>query len=301
MSSTDSRYLELWRVSKDFDGPTGAVRVVEDFNLRVTRGEFVSLIGHSGCGKSTVLSIIAGLLDLSAGGVILDNREIDGAGPDRGMVFQSPSLLPWLTAIENVILGIEQVRPKATRKERREEAAEMLSRVGLAESLEKYPSELSQGMRQRVGLARAFALHPKILLLDEPFGMLDSLTRFELQDVLVELLAKDQRTAVMVTHDVDEALYLSDRVVMMTNGPHARVGEILEIPFARPRVRQAVLDDPAYYTLREQLVGFLEGQAHVHATEPRTTAAPIRTDSAPSAAASASEPAASPRVSTVPA
>jgi len=297
MSSSDNRFLELWRVSKDFDGPTGSVRVVEDFNLKVTRGEFVSLIGHSGCGKSTVLSIVAGLLDLSAGGVILDNREIDGAGPDRGMVFQSPSLLPWLTAIENVILGIEQVRPKASRAERRHEAAEMLSRVGLEHSLEKYPSELSQGMRQRVGLARAFALHPKILLLDEPFGMLDSLTRFELQDVLVELLAQDQRTAVMVTHDVDEALYLSDRVVMMTNGPHARVGEILEVPFARPRMRQAVLDDPAYYTLREELVGFLEGQAHVHASEPRA----VSTTAASERASAEAEAATSSRVSTVPA
>jgi nitrate ABC transporter ATP-binding subunit len=286
VTEPNDRYLELWNVAKDFHGPTGNVRVVENFSLNVARGEFVSLIGHSGCGKSTILSIVAGLLEETTGGVILDGRQIDGAGPDRGVVFQAPSLLPWMTALENVVLGIEQVQPRTPARLRREAAAEMLGRVGLADSIDKYPDEMSQGMRQRVGLARAFALHPKILLLDEPFGMLDSLTRYELQDVLTDLLNADGRTAVMVTHDVDEALYLSDRVVMMTNGPHARVGDILDVPFARPRRRQEVMDAPEYYVLRERLVGFLEGQAHgppkkTTDVEPAAPAAVFRSEPVP--------------------
>lgn len=260
MNPAVDRYLELWRVSKVY----GDVAVVREFNLWVKQGEFVSLIGHSGCGKSTVLSIVAGLNDLSSGGIVLAGREIDGPGPDRGVVFQSPSLLPWLTALDNVRLGLDQVQPKASTAERRQSASHYLELVGLGNATHKRPAELSQGMRQRVGLARAFALNPKLLLLDEPFGMLDSLTRFELQQVLIDLWAQDQKTALMVTHDVDEALFLSDRVVMMTNGPEARVGDILEVPFPRPRDRQAVMDHPEYYPLRERLVGFLEAQGHRH-------------------------------------
>jgi nitrate/nitrite transport system ATP-binding protein len=260
MNPAIDRYLELWRVSKVY----GDVAVVRDFNLWVKQGEFVSLIGHSGCGKSTVLSIVAGLNDLTTGGIVLAGREIDGPGPDRGVVFQSPSLLPWMTALENVRLGLDQVRPKAPKAERRQAALHYLELVGLGDAAHKRPAELSQGMRQRVGLARAFALNPKMLLLDEPFGMLDSLTRFELQQVLIELWAQDQKTALMVTHDVDEALFLSDRVVMMTNGPEARVGDILDVPFPRPRDRQAVMDHPEYYQLRERLDGFLEAQGHHH-------------------------------------
>lgn len=264
MNPSVDRYLELWRVSKTFDSPKGPVTVVRDFDLTVRQGEFISLIGHSGCGKSTVLSIVAGLQELSAGGIILAGREIDGPGPDRGMVFQSPSLLPWMSALENVRLGIAQVRPKTPRAEQREEARRTLELVGLGDSAHKYPGEISQGMRQRVGLARAFALNPKMLLLDEPFGMLDSLTRYELQDVLLELWSRDRKTALMVTHDVDEALFLSDRVVMMTNGPEARVGEILEVTFPRPRRREELLDNPEYYRMRERLIGFLDAQGHVH-------------------------------------
>jgi nitrate/nitrite transport system ATP-binding protein len=271
MNPAVDRYLELWRISKAY----GPVTVVSEFDLRVKQGEFISLIGHSGCGKSTVLSMIAGLAEPTTGGIILAGREIDGPGPDRGVVFQSPSLLPWMTALQNVTLGLEQALPHSKKAERDAIARRYLGLVGLEDAALKKPAELSQGMRQRVGLARAFALDPKMLLLDEPFGMLDSLTRYELQEVLIDLWSKNQKTAVMVTHDVDEALYLSDRVIMMTNGPNARVGDILEVPFPRPRHRQEVLDHPDYYRLREHLVGFLEAQGHVH---PHQTAS----DSAPS-------------------
>jgi nitrate/nitrite transport system ATP-binding protein len=267
MSTAENRYLELWRVSKTFAGPRGQVAVVKDFEVTIRQGEFVSIIGHSGCGKSTVLSIVAGLTDLSSGGIILAGREIDGAGPDRGMVFQSPSLLPWLTAFDNVMLGVDQVKPQSSRAERRAIVEHYLSLVGLADAMHKRPAELSQGMRQRVGLARAFALDPKVLLLDEPFGMLDSITRIELQEALMELWAENQKTALMVTHDVDEALYLSDRVVMMTCGPEAHVGDILTVPFPRPRQRPDVLKHPEYFAAREKLTTFLEEQDQSHVPE----------------------------------
>jgi nitrate ABC transporter ATP-binding subunit len=253
-----NKLLELWDLGKRF----GDQIVVEQFRLNVAEGEFVSIIGHSGCGKSTVLSMVAGLLPSDTGGIILGNREVHGPGRDRGVVFQSPCLFPWMTALENVLLSVEAKHPLLGRRDRRAIAGKNLDLVGLGDAHDKRPAELSAGMRQRVGLARAFALSPKLLLLDEPFGMLDSLTRLELQDVLLELLEKEGLTALMVTHDVDEALYLSDRVVMMTSGPAARVGEILEVPFARPRDRRAMLDDNAYYAHRERLIGFLEAQAH---------------------------------------
>lgn len=258
-----SAFLEISRLRKTYPAPAGEAVIVENFNLSVQKGEFVALIGHSGCGKSTVLSMIAGLTDVTGGGVILTGREVTGAGPDRGVVFQSPCLLPWLTALENVMLGVNQVYYTAEPEERRQIAQYYLNVVGLAESLHKKPGELSQGMRQRCGIARAFALSPKMLLLDEPFGMLDSLTRYELQDVLLDLWQKDQKTALMMTHDVDEALYLADRVVMMTNGPAATVGEIVAVNFPRPRSRQSLLEDPTYYQLRERLIGFLEERSHL--------------------------------------
>lgn len=254
-----SSYLELFQLSKAY----GPAVIVEDFNLKMERGEFVALIGHSGCGKSTVLSMIAGLTNVTTGGIALSGKEVIDAGPDRGVVFQSPCLLPWLTAIENVLLGIEQVYYTATPKERREIAEYYLSLVGLADSMDKRPAELSQGMRQRVGLARAFALSPKMLLLDEPFGMLDSLTRAELQDVLLEMWQRLKITALIITHDVDEALFLSDRVVCMTDGPRATIGEVLKVPFARPRSRVQLLEDPEYYRCREQLISFLEERSHL--------------------------------------
>jgi nitrate ABC transporter ATP-binding subunit len=257
-----SDYLVIDNLTKIYPTSKGPAIIVKNFNLHIRKSEFVSLIGHSGCGKSTVLSMVAGLSEITGGGIILAGKELVGPGPDRGIVFQSPCLLPWLTAFENVMLGVDQVFYTASREERRQIAEYYLSVVGLAEAMRKKPAELSQGMRQRVGIARAFALSPRMLLLDEPFGMLDSLTRMELQQVLIELWRKDRKTALMVTHDVDEALFLADRIVCMTNGPEAGVGDILEVHFPRPRERKAVLEHPDYYRLREQLITFLEEHAH---------------------------------------
>src|ERR1051325_4484883 len=244
-----SDYVELSNLTKIYPAPKGPAVIVKDFNLRLRKGEFVSLIGHSCCGKSTVLSMLAGLNEISGGGIILAGKELVGAGPDRGIVFQSPCLLPWFSAFENVMLGVDQVFYTASKRERVEIAEYYLHVVGLGDSMHKRPSELSQGMRQRVGIARAFALSPKMLLLDEPFGMLDSLTRVELQEVLLTVWREKSITALMVTHDADEALFLADRVVMMTNVPAAKVGEILEVPFPRPRSRAAVMEHAEYYAL----------------------------------------------------
>jgi nitrate ABC transporter ATP-binding subunit len=280
MNSMNPKYLECYKLDKVYparDGKGAPHVVVRDFDLAIGEGEFVSLIGHSGCGKSTVLSMIAGLTPRSGGYIILGDFEVTAAGPDRGVVFQSPSLLPWLTALENVLIGAEQVFPDATPAQRREIAAYYLDLVGLGGARDKLPAELSQGMRQRVGIARAFAISPKVLLLDEPFGMLDSLTRMELQEVLLTLWRKDRKTALMVTHDVDEALFLSDRVVMMTNGPEAKVGDVLAVPFDRPRRREDVLEHGSYYRLREQLIGFLEAQgARGHGPVGGTGSGPAR-------------------------
>jgi nitrate ABC transporter ATP-binding subunit len=256
-----SAFLEISQLTKIYDTPKGPAIIVQDFDLKIAKGEFVCLIGHSGCGKTTVLSMVAGLNEITSGVIVLAGKEVRGPGPDRGVVFQSPCLLPWLTAFENVMLGVDQVYYTASRGERQDIAQYYLSVVGLSEAMHKRPAELSQGMRQRVGIARAFALSPKMLLLDEPFGMLDSLTRFELQKVLLDLWGRNQKTALMVTHDVDEALYLADRVVMMTNGPEAEVGDILEVHFPRPRARKAIMDHSDYYPLREYLITFLEERA----------------------------------------
>lgn len=267
------KYLECWELSKRYPGPGRSVAVVEDFSLALRRGEFVCLIGHSGCGKSTVLSMIAGLTEPSSGAIILAGREVVGAGPDRGVVFQAPCLLPWLSTIDNVQLGVDQVMRGKPVSERRARAEHALRRVGLGDVLDRPPGELSGGMRQRAGIARAFALQPKMLLLDEPFGMLDQLTRMELQDVLIDVWQRDGTTALMVTHDVDEALFLSDRVAMMTSGPAARLGGILPVPFKRPRRRADVLEHPDYYRLREELIGFLEDhQVHDQRIEQKAAA-----------------------------
>jgi nitrate ABC transporter ATP-binding subunit len=266
LPGADDRFLEISHLTKTYPTATGAPTViVRDFDLAIRKGEFVSLIGHSGCGKSTILAIAAGLSSPTEGGVLVDGREIPGPGTDRGVVFQSPCLLPWMTAFQNVMLGVEQARPTASARERRGEVERALASVGLGDAMHKKPTELSSGMRQRVGIARAFALDPKVLLLDEPFGMLDSLTRYELQQVLIEVWSANRKTALMVTHDVDEALFLSDRVAMMTSGPGARLGEILEVAFPRPRDRAAVIEHPRYYEHRERLIGFLEDQAHPRA------------------------------------
>jgi nitrate/nitrite transport system ATP-binding protein len=260
----DERFVEFSQLGKVYPTPVGPQKVVDGFELKIRKGEFVSIIGHSGCGKSTVLSMVAGLTDITEGAIILDEREIAAAGPDRGIVFQAPSLVPWLSAYENVALGVERVYPHASPAERRDTVEYYLGRVGLADAMHKRASELSNGMKQRVGIARAFALSPKLLLLDEPFGMLDSLTRWELQEVLMEVWAKNRITAIIVTHDVDEAILVADRVVMMTNGPRARVGRVMDVPLPRPRSRRALLAHSQYYELRESLITFLEDHEHSH-------------------------------------
>jgi len=268
--------LELTQLGKSYDTEQGRAVIVKDFNLRVSEGEFVCIIGHSGCGKSTVLSIAMGLNEATEGGVIIAGREVVGPGLDRGVVFQSSALLPWLTARENVLLAVEQVNERKGRKETKESADKYLALVGLEEIADSYPEELSAGMRQRVGIARAFALEPKVLLLDEPFSLLDVITRMELQDELMRLWETERKTVLMVTHDVDEALLLADRIVMMTNGPAATVGEILEVPFSRPRQRFELLTHPEYGRLRNGLITFLEERANLRprVSPARKTVAP---------------------------
>ncbi|MDZ4816649.1 MAG: ABC transporter ATP-binding protein [Verrucomicrobiota bacterium] len=251
-------YLDFSRLGKTFETPKGPLQVVKDFNLQIAEGEFVTLIGHSGCGKSTVLSMLAGLQDVTDGVIILAGKEVTGAGPDRGIVFQAPCLLPWMSALRNVMIGIQQVQPQLSKAQQELIAVSSLEMVGLGEDLHKMPAELSQGMRQRVSIARAFALNPKMLLLDEPFGMLDGITRLQLQQELVLLWETDKKTVLMVTHDVDEAVFLSDRVVMMTNGPEATVGKIVKIDLPRPRIREQLLDDARFYQYRGELLDFLE-------------------------------------------
>jgi nitrate/nitrite transport system ATP-binding protein len=260
------KFCEFYEVSKVYPAAQGPLTVVDRFSLDIRKGEFVSLIGHSGCGKSTVLSMVAGLTETSGGGIALDGREVVAAGPDRGVVFQAPNLLPWLTARQNVQVGVDRVYPHASAAERRDITEYYLARVGLSGALDKRASDLSNGMKQRVGLARAFALSPKLLLLDEPFGMLDALTRWELQEVLMEIWQRTRVTAICVTHDVDEAILLADRVVMMTNGPNARIGKVMKVDLPRPRTRKALLEHPSYYRYREELMNFLEEHERKKAT-----------------------------------
>ncbi len=260
-ASSDRRYVEIANLTKAYPNPYGEpVKVVEEFNLILRRGEVVSIIGHSGCGKSTVLTMVAGLNDITSGSVVVAGRETDGPGPDRAVVFQSPCLLPWMTAFQNVMLGIDRVYSHGSRLERRQICEYYLNAVGLADSMHKYPREMSGGMQQRVGIARAIALKPRMLLLDEPFGRLDSLTRMELQDVILDVLDREHITTMVITHDVDEAIYMSNRICMMTNGPNATVGQVLDLPFERPRNRKQLLGHPDYYEFRGWLISFLERQ-----------------------------------------
>jgi len=260
----NNRFVEISHLVKEYPNPYGDdFRVVEDFNLTMKEGEFISLIGHSGCGKSTVLTMLAGLNEISDGGIIVGDKEIDGPGPDRSVVFQAPCLMPWMTAYGNVMLGVKTVYPHVNKATRQQIVEHSLSVVGLADAMKKYPKELSGGMQQRVGIARAIALQPKVLLLDEPFGRLDSLTRMELQDVIIDILEREKLTAMIVTHDVDEAVFMADRCVMMSNGPKAGVGEILEIDFPRPRNRSEIFEDPNFFAYREHLLAFLEQRSHI--------------------------------------
>ncbi|MEM9783872.1 MAG: nitrate ABC transporter ATP-binding protein [Pseudomonadota bacterium] len=262
LQRTDERYLQFSKLTKIYPTPKGPLTVVDGVDLSLTKGEFISLIGHSGCGKSTVLTMTAGLNEISEGAIVLDGKHVTDADPERAVVFQAPSLFPWLTARENCAIGADRVYPKASQAERQDVVEYYLERVGLADAMDRSASELSNGMKQRVGIARAFALSPKLLLLDEPFGMLDSLTRWELQEVLMEVWSRTKVTAVCVTHDVDEAILLADRVVMMTNGPHARIGKIMDVSLPRPRSRRALLEHPDYYAYREELLAFLEEYEH---------------------------------------
>ena len=264
-STRDDRYLEFSKLTKVYPTPKGPLTVIEDVDLKMNKGEFITLIGHSGCGKSTALTMAAGLNAITKGSIILDGKHVTDAGPDRAVVFQSPSLLPWLTAYENVALGVDEVYPLASAAEKRDVCEYYLAKVGLADSMNRAAADLSNGMKQRVGIARAFALSPKLLLLDEPFGMLDSLTRWELQDVLMDVWKRTQVTAICVTHDVDEAILLADKVVMMSNGPNAKIGNVMEVDLPRPRSRKELLNHPDYYAYREELLDFLEayeGGAH---------------------------------------
>ena len=258
------KFVEISNLLKAYPNAYGDDFVaVENFNLNIKQGEFVGLIGHSGCGKSTVLTMLAGLNVISGGGIIVDDKEISDSGPDRAVVFQSPCLMPWLNAFQNVMIGVKNVYPHASKKERKEITDYALAVCGLSDSAKKYPREMSGGMQQRVGIARAIALKPKVLLLDEPFGRLDSLTRMDLQDTILQILNKERITTMIVTHDVDEAVFLCDRVAMMTNGPRATLGEVLEIGFERPRDRKEIMNDPMFYRYIDHLVSYLTERAHL--------------------------------------
>ena len=269
----NSKYIEIQNVEQTFKTKKGPYCALRDVNLTVAKGEFVALIGHSGCGKSTLLNLIAGLTTPTQGTLICANREITGPGPDRGVVFQNHSLLPWLTCFENVYLAVERVfgadakstgAPSDNKAQLRARTDAALALVGLTEAAEKRPGEISGGMKQRVGIARALSMEPKVLLMDEPFGALDALTRAKLQDELLEIVARTQSTVVMVTHDVDEAVLLSDKIVMLTNGPAATIGEVLHIDLPRPRQRVALADNPQYQHYRKAVIDFLyTRQSHV--------------------------------------
>jgi len=270
------KYIEIQNVAQTFKTKRGLFPALRDINLTVAKGEFVTLIGHSGCGKSTLLNLIAGLTMPTAGALLCANREIAGPGPERAVVFQNHSLLPWLTCFENVYLGVERVFGAASKSTgaASENKAQLMARtdaalamVGLTAAAQKRPGEISGGMKQRVGIARALAMEPKVLLMDEPFGALDALTRAKLQDELLEIVARTQSTVVMVTHDVDEAVLLSDKIVMLTNGPAATIGEVLAVDLPRPRNRVALADSAQYLGYRKAVIDFLyTRQAHVEKT-----------------------------------
>ena len=268
--------LHISHIDMSFPTPQGSFKALEGVDLKIAEGEFVSLIGHSGCGKSTVLNVVAGLYQATAGGVLLNGKEVTEPGPERAVVFQNHSLLPWLTAYQNVELAVDQVFGKSKSKlEKREWIEHNLRLVHMDHAMDKRPDEISGGMKQRVGIARALSMQPEVLLLDEPFGALDALTRSHMQDSLMEIQAELNNTVIMITHDVDEAVLLSDRIVMMTNGPAATIGEILDVPLERPRDRLELAGDEQYNYLRSQVLKFLYDKQRK--VEPITSK---RTDSA---------------------
>ncbi|MEZ9367887.1 MULTISPECIES: ABC transporter ATP-binding protein [unclassified Shewanella] len=253
-----SVFLDISNIDMDFPTPNGPFKALKEVNLKINKGEFVSLIGHSGCGKSTVLNIVAGLYQATKGGVILNSTEVSEPGPERAVVFQNHSLLPWLTSYQNVELAVKQVfKGTKSKAEMKQWIEYNLSLVHMDHAMHKLPSEISGGMKQRVGIARALAMEPEVLLMDEPFGALDALTRAHMQDSLMEIQLELNNTVIMITHDVDEAVLLSDNIVMMTNGPEATVGEILAVDLPRPRDRLALAEDPEYNRLRAEVLKFL--------------------------------------------
>ncbi len=263
--STAPKFIEVQGVAQTFKTTKGLFPALRDIHLTIAKGEFVALIGHSGCGKSTLLNLIAGLTAPTSGVLICANKEITGPGPERAVVFQNHSLLPWLTCFDNVYLAVERVfGRRETKPQLRARTDAALALVGLTHAAQKRPGEISGGMKQRVGIARALSMEPQVLLMDEPFGALDALTRAKLQDELLEIVARTQSTVVMVTHDVDEAVLLSDKIVMMTNGPAATIGEVLDVGIARPRNRVQLAEDPRYLQCRKAVIDFLYTlQGHV--------------------------------------
>ncbi|PCJ29647.1 MAG: bacitracin ABC transporter ATP-binding protein [Gammaproteobacteria bacterium] len=252
------KYLNIDHVSIEFPTPNGPFKAIDNINLTIDKGEFVSIIGHSGCGKSTVMNIVGGLYQATTGGVVLEGKEVNEPGPDRAIVFQNHSLFPWLTAYENVELAVKSVfKGKKSAKEMKQWIDHNIELVHMTHAKDKLPSEISGGMKQRIGIARALAMEPKVLLMDEPFGALDALTRAHLQDSLMEIQADLKNTVIMITHDVDEAVLLSDKIVMMTNGPSATIGEVLTIDLDRPRKRLELSDDVHYNHLRSEVIHFL--------------------------------------------
>jgi bicarbonate transport system ATP-binding protein len=254
---SDSSFLVIEEVSKVYPTPTGPYTVLENVNLTVNEGEFICVIGHSGCGKSTLLNMVSGFARPSSGSVRLNGKSITKPGPDRMVVFQNYALLPWLTVFENVYLAVDSVYPNKGEQEKRAIVRDHLAMVGLSEATDKKPPQISGGMKQRVSIARALSIRPEVLVLDEPFGALDAITKEELQEELLKIWNDHRCTVLMITHDIDEALFLADRLVMMTNGPAANIGEIMDIPFQRPRDRERIMEDPQYYDLRNYALDFL--------------------------------------------
>jgi bicarbonate transport system ATP-binding protein len=255
--ASSTPFLAIDSVSKVYPTPKGTYTVLKDVNLTIHEREFICVIGHSGCGKSTLLNMVSGFSQPTTGSVLLQGRPITKPGPDRMVVFQNYSLLPWLTAFENVYLAVDSVYSGKPESQKRAIVRDHLAMVGLADAADKKPPQLSGGMKQRVAIARALATRPEVLILDEPFGALDAITKEELQEELLKIWNEHQCTVLMITHDIDEALFLSDRLVMMTNGPEANIGEVLTIPFARPRDRERIMEDPEYYKLRNYALDFL--------------------------------------------
>jgi bicarbonate transport system ATP-binding protein len=256
-SPVDSPFLVIENVSKVYPTPTGGYTVLENVNLTVNEGEFICVIGHSGCGKSTLLNMVSGFATPTDGAVQLKGQPIKKPGPDRMVVFQNYALLPWLTVFENVYLAVDSVYPNKGEQEKRAIVRDHLAMVGLSEAVEKKPPQISGGMKQRVSIARALSIRPEVLVLDEPFGALDAITKEELQEELLKIWEEHRCTVLMITHDIDEALFLADKLVMMTNGPAANIGEIMNIPFSRPRDRDRIMEDPQYYDLRNHALDFL--------------------------------------------